>query len=127
MDKIEKGSKGGKNKAKDKTEEDADNESKYRSFILNVLRDKEVLLIMDNAEDPLEDDNAKFVSELESIIDHCIKIKFLVTTRKTINKLAYNHEKPYTLCPLTKEASLKLLISKAPREIKNKEIHELLN
>jgi hypothetical protein len=49
-----------------------------------------------------------------------------VTTRKTINKLAYNHEKPYILCPLTKEASLKLLISKSPRSIKSKEIHELL-
>jgi len=83
-------------------------------------------MILDNAEDPLEDDNEKFIAELDSIIDHCPQIKFLVTTRKTINKLAYNHEKPYPLMSLTKEASIKLLITKAPRDIRNQEIHELL-
>lgn len=105
---------------------DKDDESKYRNFILQMLRDKEVLLILDNAEDPLEDDTTNFVSELDAIIDNCNKIKFLVTTRKTINKLAHNHEKPYVLQPLSKEASLKLLIAKAPREIKNPELQELL-
>ena len=44
-------------------------EGKYRNFILNILKDKEALMILDNAEDPLEDDNARFVTELESIID----------------------------------------------------------
>jgi len=39
----------------------------YRSFILNMLKDKEVLMILDNAEDPLEDDNEKFINELEAI------------------------------------------------------------
>ena len=105
---------------------DKDDESKYRNFILHILRDREVLLILDNAEDPLEDDNKRFVDELDAIIDHCNKIKLLVTTRKTINKLAHNHEKPYILQPLSKEASLKLLIAKAPREIKNPELQELL-
>lgn len=57
-------------KNKDKESIDKDDESKYRIFILNMLKDKEALLILDNAEDPLEDDNERFVSELESIIDH---------------------------------------------------------
>lgn len=105
---------------------DKDDESKYRSWILHMLREKEVLLVLDNAEDPLEDDTTNFVNELDFIIDNCPKIKFLVTTRKTINKLAHNHEKPYILQPLSKEASLKLLIAKAPRDIKNQELQELL-
>ena len=101
---------------------DKDDESRYRDFILHILRDKKVLLILDNAEDPLEDDNKRFVDELDAIIDHWNKIKFLVTTRKTINKLAHDHEKPYILQPLSKKASLKLLIAKAPREIKKTEL-----
>ena len=112
---------------KEKDENAFEDEGKYRNFILNLLKDKDALMILDNAEDPLEDDNAKFVAELESIIDNWQKIKFLLTTRKTVNKLSYNHEKPYTLWPLSKEASLKLLILKAPREIKSQEIHDLLH
>mmetsp|Transcript_40300 Transcript_40300/g.46238 ORF Transcript_40300/g.46238 Transcript_40300/m.46238 type:complete len:93 (+) Transcript_40300:16-294(+) len=45
-------------------------ESKYRNFILNMLREREVLLILDNAEDPLEDDNARFIGELDVILDN---------------------------------------------------------
>mmetsp|Transcript_32990 Transcript_32990/g.37850 ORF Transcript_32990/g.37850 Transcript_32990/m.37850 type:complete len:162 (+) Transcript_32990:834-1319(+) len=99
---------------------------KYRGFILSMLKTKEVLLVLDNTEDPLEFDNLRFVAELNAILDNCRNVKFLVTTRKTINKLAHNAERPYTLHPLSKEASLKLLISKAPRNIKNQELHELL-
>lgn len=118
--------KDGNKDANVKPEIDKADESKYRSFILNMLRDKEVLLILDNAEDPLEDDNERFISELDAIIDNCSQLKFLATTRKCISKLAHNHEKPYILQPLSKEASLKLLIAKAPRDIKNQELEELL-
>ena len=92
-----------------------------------MLKDKEVLLILDNAEDPLEDDTERFISELDAIIDNCCNIKFLATTRKCISKLSHNHEKPYILQPLSKEASIKLLIAKAPRDIKNQELEELLH
>ena len=33
---------------------------KMKNFILNVLREKEVLIIMDNTEDPLEADGDNF-------------------------------------------------------------------
>jgi hypothetical protein len=36
------------------------------------------------------------------------------------------NKRPYTLHPLSKESSLKLLIAKAPRDIKNHELEELL-
>ena len=126
LEEIDNKNKDNKDKNKEKDKVNQNDEGKYRNFILNILKDKEALMILDNAEDPLEDDNARFVTELESIIDSWSKIKFLLTTRKTVNKLAYNQEKPYTLIPLSKEASLKLLISKAPREIKKHEIHDLL-
>ena len=117
---------GSNNKQKDDKAKDIDQdvEDKYRNFIINMLKEKEVLLIMDNAEDPLEYDNTKFVDELEWIQDHCNNIKFLATTRKIINRLPNKHVR---LSPLTKEASLKLLINKAPRDIKNKEILQLLS
>jgi energy-coupling factor transporter ATP-binding protein EcfA2 len=115
-----------KSKESNQQEMDQIDSSQYRSFILNMLKDKEVLLILDNAEDPLEDDNERFIGELDAIIDHWSKIKFLATTRKWITKLTHNPEKPFILQPLSKEASLKLLITKAPRDIKNQELEELL-
>lgn len=107
-------------------DENTDDDLRYRGFVLNVLKDKEVLVVLDNTEDPLEYDNAKFIAELNAMLDHWRKVKFLVTTRKTLNKLAFNAEFPYTLQPLSKQESLKLLISKAPRSIKNQELQELL-
>lgn len=45
--------------------------SKMRHFIINVLRDWEALLIMDNTEDPLEADNEGFKHELSEILENC--------------------------------------------------------
>jgi len=74
-----------------------ENMFKYRHFIHKMLANKEVLVVLDNVEDPLEDDNDHFVAELESLIDSCFKLRLLVTSRRTINKLSHNNEKPYTL------------------------------
>jgi hypothetical protein len=54
-------------------------------------------------------------------------LKILITSRKYINKLAHNEEKPYHLYSLSPDASLTLLLTKAPRAISNSEITELLN
>ncbi|CAI2368691.1 unnamed protein product [Moneuplotes crassus] len=101
-------------------------EGKYRNFILNILKHREVLLILDNVEDPLDSDYSAFISELESIIDNCNILRVLVTSRQTLNRLSFHHEKPYNLFELSQESALKLLISKAPRDIKRQEIQELL-
>lgn len=92
----------------------------YQSFDLNVL------LVLDNTEDLLENDNSAFVTELNALLDNCRNLKFLITTRKTINNLSHNAECPYTLQPLTKQESLKLLISKSPRLINDEELKALL-
>ena len=79
--------------SKEECSKNETDESKYRNFILNMLRESEVRLILDNAEDPLEDDNTRFINELELILDNWSKVKFLITTRKTISKLTHNQEK----------------------------------
>lgn len=51
----------------------------------------------------------------------------ILTSRKYVNKLEHNEEIPYHLYSLSPEASIRLLLDKAPREIKNKEIQDLLD
>ena len=50
----------------------------------------------------------------------------MLTSRKYINKLEHNTETPYHLYSIAPQASLKLLLEKAPRDISNKEIEDLL-
>ena len=85
-----------------------------------------MLLVLDNCEDPLEDDWDLFVHQLDMLLDEWSSIKIMLTSRKYINKLEHNTETPYHLYSLTPQASLKLLLDKTPREISNKEIEELL-
>lgn len=47
---------------------DAD-KAKMRHFIIHTLRDKEVLIVLDNCEDPLEDDGELFCKQLDTILD----------------------------------------------------------
>ena len=65
LEDLDKNRSNNKNKDGKSKDIDQDVEDKYRNFIINMLKEKEVLLIMDNAEDPLEYDNTKFVDELE--------------------------------------------------------------
>ena len=95
-------------------------------FILKSLKDKDVLLVLDNAEDPITNDQVKFSVILESIIDFCTKTRILVTSRTPLNMVGNNIEKIYRLEPMPKDSAFKLLISKAPRRISNDEIKELL-
>ena len=104
-----------------------DDEETAEDLILRNLKDKDVLLILDNAEDPLTNDQIKFSMTLESIIDFCTKTRILVTSRTPLNMVGNNLEKIYRLEPMPKDSALKLLISKAPRRISNDEIKELLH
>ena len=102
------------------------NNQDFIKLIIQVLRNKELLLVLDNCEDPLEDDWDLFVHQLDMLLDEWSSIKIMLTSRKYINKLEHNTETPYHLYSLTPQASLKLLLDKTPREISNKEIEELL-
>ena len=50
------------------------------------------MLILDNWEDPIENDHELFTADLESVIEYCNKIKVLLTSRRSLNKLAFNKE-----------------------------------
>jgi hypothetical protein len=43
---------------------------KMRQFIVKILRDKEVLIVFDNCEDPLEDDDELFVKQLDILLEN---------------------------------------------------------
>jgi nucleoside-triphosphatase THEP1 len=47
-----------------------DEDIKYRGFIVNVLKKREILIVLDNTEDPLECDNFNFVNELNFILEN---------------------------------------------------------
>ena len=98
----------------------------YQKFIIDSLKDKEVLIILDNAEDLLVNWNQRFIEEINTILENCIGIKSLATSRKNISKLSHVSQRPYILQPLSNQESLKLLISKSPRRINDQECKELL-
>jgi energy-coupling factor transporter ATP-binding protein EcfA2 len=67
---------------------DADHK-KVRNVLRSVLKEREALIIMDNTEDPLEEDCDAFKQELSEILLHCPYVKMLVTSRKHINKIPH--------------------------------------
>jgi len=103
-----------------------EDQHKMKNFVLQILRERYVLLVLDNCEDPLEDDGEQFVKHLDFLLSQCSNLKFLLTSRKYVNKLEHYQEMPYHLYSLSPQASIKLLFAKAPREIDNDEIEELL-
>ncbi|CAI2380040.1 unnamed protein product [Moneuplotes crassus] len=104
-----------------------EDERKMIQFMINLLRNKEMLLVLDNCEDPLADDCVQFVSQIDNILSECPKMKMLLTSRKYINKLEHNIEVPYHLNALSPQTSIKLLLEKVQRKISNQEIQELLH
>ena len=96
-----------------------------KNFILQILKYKEVLMVLDNCEDPLEDDGEQFVKHIEFLLSQCENLKFLLTSRRYMNKLEHYQEMPYHLYSLTPRQSVTLLRAKAPRYIDNNEMEEL--
>jgi len=94
--------------------------------ILAALQSKHVLLIIDNAEDPLNKDKAQFVNLIHTILDQLPLMKILVTSRMHLGSLSDLTEKVFNLAPLDPRSSVLLLEKRAPRLIKSSEIDELL-
>ena len=64
--------------------------------------------------------------QIEFLLSKCVRLKILLTSRRYISKLEHHHEMPYHLYSLSPQASIKLLFAKAPRDIDDDEIEELL-
>lgn len=97
-----------------------------KDAVFDILRNKQVLLVLDNCEDPLEKEPDNFVDEVENILDLCPRLKILLTSRNPLNSLAHHDEKKYPLHPMSKESTVRLLFMKAARQPKAEEIKDLL-
>eukprot|EP00826_Nyctotherus_ovalis_P058231 TRINITY_DN798_c0_g1_i2.p1 TRINITY_DN798_c0_g1~~TRINITY_DN798_c0_g1_i2.p1 ORF type:complete len:1311 (-),score=269.74 TRINITY_DN798_c0_g1_i2:1305-5237(-) len=95
--------------------------------ILVALEDKEILLIIDNAEDTLNKDKFKFLNMIQTLLNKLPKLKILVTSRTHLGSLPDLTEKVYNLLPLDSNSSVLLLERRAPRQISTGEIDELFN
>ena len=94
--------------------------------IINYFKDKEALLILDNAETTSKKDPKKFQEFVQLMLDVCPMVKFLFTSRYNIGSFVNNAEKVIELKELQMKYAVQLLVQKAPREINDKEIEELL-
>jgi len=95
--------------------------------ILSALENKEVLLIIDNAEDLLNHDRFKFLSLIHTLLSKLPKLKTLITSRTHLGSLPDLTEKVYNLLPLDSKNSVLLLERRAPRQISSGEIDELFH
>lgn len=55
--------------------------------IAHCLDDKNILLIFDNIEGPLNSDEQNFRSLLQRILDYCENVKILVTTKNKLTNI----------------------------------------
>ncbi|CAI2359291.1 unnamed protein product [Moneuplotes crassus] len=102
-----------------------DSEVEDRALVHSFLRDKQILLILDNCEDPIDSDEVNFTKEIESILDECSESKFLLTSRTALELRSHHKEMQFPLESLSNEASVRCLFEKAPRKISPNEIKEL--
>ena len=94
--------------------------------IISFLSDKEILLIMDNAETPSKKDPKNFSELIKNILDNCPCIRFLFTSRYNIGSFENNAEQVIELKELQMKFAVELLKKKASRKIEESEIEELL-
>jgi len=95
--------------------------------IFNVLRNSQVLLIIDNAEDPLNKDKTQFLGMIQTMLNQLPNLKILVTSRTQLGSLPDLTEKVYNLLPLDPKSSVLLLEKRAPRQISSGEVDDLFH
>jgi hypothetical protein len=86
------------------------------------LRDKELLIVLDNVEDPLRTEGCDFKEIIKDILTRCPKITLLLTSRIAFGSLDDISEKIIHLKELSQKVSKELLFLKAMRPIEDKEI-----
>ncbi len=95
--------------------------------VVCALQSKHLLLILDNAEDPLNKDRVHFLSTIHALLGQAPKLKVLITSRTALGPLPDLTEKVYNLFPLDPRSAVLLLEKRAPRKITSSEIDELLS
>lgn len=85
--------------------------------IVEYLEDKEMLLIFDNTDNLIIRDAYRFRAFIEELLTKCPEVKIILTSRIPVGSIPDIAEKVLSLEPLSKEATLDLLMKKAKREI----------
>ena len=86
------------------------------------MKDKEILLYLDNAEDTLRKEGNNFREILQNLLVGCPRIKMLITSRYPIGHFGDISEKICLLKELTTHFAIELLMKKAMRPILDSEI-----
>eukprot|EP00466_Bigelowiella_natans_P009429 jgi/Bigna1/79144/fgenesh1_pg.60_\ len=95
--------------------------------VLDQLRGRDVLLVLDNAEDPLHGDSREFRAMIRRILDVSRDLKLLVASRQALGNcegLLDCAEKVYTLTPLQPVHAAILFMQWCPRDIDKEELQE---
>lgn len=98
--------------------------------IIDNLRNKEVLIIMDNVDMVLANfsEKEKFQSTIDYLLSSCNSLKLLITSRTPVGgvSLADCVERLYNLSHLNNEDAKNLFLLRSPRPILSQEISDLL-
>lgn len=94
-------------------------------LILSLLAGKEILLVLDNVEDPLNRDRVRLLNLLHCLLTKLPKLRIITTSQLALGPLRDYGEKIYNLFPLDPQSAVLLLEKRVPREIKEEEFSEL--
>jgi hypothetical protein len=94
--------------------------------IIKCLSERQVLIIVDNLEDPLNSDAKNFTFILKQLLNKCENIKFLTTSRTPVGQFADIEESIYDLEELSQRYSVKLFFEKAKIQVDLNQIKDLL-
>jgi hypothetical protein len=93
------------------------NEPEHQASVLATLKDKDVLLVWDNAEDPLTANPAAFRALVGQLMDEAAHVTLLLGSRQAIGGGLEVAEKVYTLHALGPIDSARLFSQWSPRPI----------
>ncbi len=108
-----------------KDNEKVEGQEQLQQRIINFLKDKELLMVLDNVEDPLRMEGCDFREIIQDILARCPKITLLLTSRIAFGSLDDISEKIIHLKELSQKVSKELLFLKAMRKIDDSEIQDL--
>jgi hypothetical protein len=91
--------------------------TKLELMIIEYLTKKEILIVLDNVEDPLRVEGCEFKEIIHNMMVGCPKLTLLMTSRIAFGSLADISEKVVTLKELAPNFAIELLKKKAMRPI----------
>ena len=98
------------------------------SQIANHLKEKikDVLIVLDNVDEVLSNERARFREFVELLLVSCPNVKVLITSRSPLGGISSSTEKVYNLNNLDATNSKELFLLRSPRNISDFELQELL-